>query len=73
MRLLLLGLVLLAGCTNVEDDILPPDAAAADGPRDAPIDAVTDGPRDAPIDVHSIEEPPCFGLCDALPPDAGVD
>jgi hypothetical protein len=62
MRKLLFCLVLAAGCTNVEDDILPPDAAA------------TDGPRDAPIDVHSIEEPPClFVPCDAAPPDAGVD
>ena len=38
MRGLLLGLFLIAGCTNVEDDILPPDATATDGPPDAPID-----------------------------------
>lgn len=58
MRKLLFCLVLAAGCTNVEDDILPPDAA------------VTDGPRDAPIDSQSMEA--C--VCDAAqPPDAGVD
>jgi hypothetical protein len=57
MRKLLFCLVLAAaGCTNVEDDILPPDAAVTDGPRDAPMDgcscdAIPDGsPPDAGVD-----------------------
>ena len=61
MRWLVLALLALPACTNVEDDILPPDAA------------MHDGPVDAPIDVHSTEEPPCFQFCDAGTPDAGID
>ena len=63
MRKLLFCLVLAAGCTNAEDDIF------------LPYDAPTDGMHDAPMDTLRSEVPgPCgWDLCDAAPPDAGVD